>query len=52
MKIKPMGILLTMLAGYINRQQQEVIEYLKAENEAFLEFTLYRKHHTRLPQLP
>ena len=32
MKTKPMTMLLAMLAGWINRQQQEVIEYLKAEN--------------------
>ena len=27
-----MVMLLTMLAGWMNRQQQEIIEYLKAEN--------------------
>ena len=32
MKTNPMTMLLTMLAGWMNRQQQEVIEYLKAEN--------------------
>ena len=32
MKAKPMTMLLIMLAGWINRQQQEVSEYLKAEN--------------------
>jgi hypothetical protein len=32
MKPKPMTMLLAMLAGWINRQQQEMIEYLKAEN--------------------
>jgi len=32
MKIKPTTMLLMMLAGWINRQQQETIEYLKAEN--------------------
>ena len=32
MKTKPMVMLLTMLAGWMNRQQQEIIEYLKAEN--------------------
>ena len=32
MKTKPMTMLLAMLAGWINQQQQEVIEYLKAEN--------------------
>jgi hypothetical protein len=32
MKTKPYTMLLMMLAGWINRQQQEVIEYLKAEN--------------------
>ena len=32
MKTKPMTMLLAMLAGWINREQQQVIEYLKAEN--------------------
>ena len=32
MKVKPITMLLAMLAGWINQQQQEVIEYLKAEN--------------------
>jgi len=32
MKTKPWVMLVAMLAGWINRQQQEVIEYLKAEN--------------------
>ncbi len=32
MKTKPMTMLLAMLAGWINQQQQEEIEYLKAEN--------------------
>lgn len=32
MKTKPTMMLLTMLAGWMNRQQQEIIEYLKAEN--------------------
>jgi hypothetical protein len=32
MKTKPMTMLLAMLAGWINQQQQEMIEYLKAEN--------------------
>ncbi len=37
MKTKPMVMLLTMLAGWINRQQQEVIDYLKAENSILRE---------------
>ena len=37
MKIKPMAIILTMLAGWINRQQTEVIEYLLEENEILRE---------------
>ena len=37
MKIKPTTMLLTMLAGWMNRQQQEVIEYLKAENSILKE---------------
>ena len=32
MKTKPMTMLLAMLAGWINQQQQEIIEYLKEEN--------------------
>ncbi len=37
MKTKPMTMLLAMLAGWINRQQQEMIEYLKAENQILRE---------------
>lgn len=37
MKIKPMAIVLTMLAGWINRQQSEVIEYLLEGNEILRE---------------
>ena len=37
MKTKPMTVFLAMLAGWINRQQQEVIEYLKAENSILKE---------------
>ena len=33
MKTKPYTMLLMMLAGWINRQQQEAIEYLKEENK-------------------
>ena len=32
MKTKPMTMLLAMLAGWINQEQQHIIEYLKAEN--------------------
>jgi len=32
MKAKPMTMLLAMLAGWMNRGQQQIIEYLKAEN--------------------
>ena len=32
MNVKPMTMLLAMLAGWINREQQQIIEYLKAEN--------------------
>ena len=34
---KPLAILLIMLAGWINRQQQDVIEYLKEENKILRE---------------
>ena len=33
MKINPMVIILTMLAGWVNQQQQEAINYLKEENK-------------------
>jgi len=36
-RIKPAAILLAMLAGWINRQQQEMIEYLKEENKILRE---------------
>ena len=32
MKAKPMTMLLAMLARWINREQQQIIEYLKTEN--------------------
>jgi hypothetical protein len=37
MRVKPMGILLMMLAGWINRHQQDVIVYLKEENKILRE---------------
>jgi hypothetical protein len=37
MKVKPMGMLLMMLAGWVNRHQQDVIEYLKEENKVLRE---------------
>ncbi|MBI9018831.1 MAG: hypothetical protein JEZ07_16385 [Phycisphaerae bacterium] len=37
MLIKPQLVLLLMLAGWINRQQQDVIEYLKTENKVLRE---------------
>ena len=37
MTIKPMAIILTMLAGWINRQQSEIIEYLLEENKILRE---------------
>ncbi len=33
MKVKPMGMLLMMVAGWINRHQQDVIVYLKEESK-------------------
>ncbi len=36
-KVKPMGMLLLMLAGWVNRHQQDVIEYLKEENKVLRE---------------
>ena len=32
MKTKPMAMFLMMLAGWINREQQHMIDYLKEEN--------------------
>jgi len=37
MKTKPLGMLLMILAGWINRQQQEIIDYLKEENRILRE---------------
>ena len=37
MKTQPMGMLLMMLAGWLNRKQQDVIEYLKEENKILRE---------------
>jgi hypothetical protein len=37
MKVKPMGMLLMMLAGWLDRHQQDVIEYLKEENKVLRE---------------
>ena len=37
MKVKPMGMLLMMLVGWVNRHQQDVIMYLKEENEVLRE---------------
>ena len=33
MKTKPWMMLVSMMAGWINRQQQEALEYLKEENK-------------------
>ena len=37
MKSKPMVMFLTMIAGWMNRQQQEIIEYVMAENDILRE---------------
>ncbi len=37
MKVKPTEMLLMMLAGWINRHQQDVITYLKEENKILRE---------------
>ena len=36
MKTKPYTMMLMMLAGWMNRQQQEVVDYLKAENRILI----------------
>ena len=43
MKIKPITMLLMMLAGWINKEQQHIIEYLKEENKILRE-KLGKKH--------
>lgn len=37
MKVEPMGMLLMMLAGWLNRHLQDVTEYLKQENKILRE---------------
>lgn len=37
MEVKPMGMLLMMLAGWINQYQQDVITDLKEENKILRE---------------
>ena len=37
MQVKPLAMFLVMLAGWINRQQQDVIGYLKEENRVLRE---------------
>lgn len=37
MQVKPLAMFLVMLVGWINRQQQDVIEYLKEENKILRE---------------
>ena len=37
MRFKPHTMLMMMLAGWINRHQQDMIEYLKAENKILRE---------------
>ncbi len=44
--LQPWQLLLTILAGLINREQQEVIEYLRAENQILKES--YGKKRIRL----
>ena len=44
--LQPWQLLLVVLAGWIHRQQQEVIEYLRAENQILRE--AHGKKHIRL----
>ena len=37
MKIKPITMLIMMLAGWINKEQQHMIEYLKEKNKILRE---------------
>ena len=37
MRTRPWTMLLMMLAGWLNRHQQDVIEYLRQENKALQE---------------
>ena len=48
MKTKPYTMLLIMLAGWMNRQQQEVIKYLKAENSILKEELLKATEKKRI----
>ncbi|MHC4759085.1 MAG: integrase core domain-containing protein [Planctomycetota bacterium] len=48
MMTKPMTMLLMMLAGWINRQQEEVIAYLKAENSILREELLKARGGKRI----
>jgi hypothetical protein len=35
-RLNPFRLLLISLAGYLNQQQQEVIEYLQEENQCYM----------------
>ena len=35
--VQPWQLLLTILAGWVNQQQQQVIEYLRTENQVLKE---------------
>ncbi|MHB9071811.1 MAG: hypothetical protein ACYC54_15735 [Sedimentisphaerales bacterium] len=43
MKTRPLTIILTMLAGWMNRHQQDMIEYLREENKILRESRKYSK---------
>jgi hypothetical protein len=46
--LKPWQLMLLTLAGWINRSQQEAIEYLRAENQVLAEQLKGRRRHSRL----
>ncbi len=49
MKVKPRGMLLMVLAGWINRHHQDVIVYLKEENKILREKLGIRRILLRVP---
>jgi hypothetical protein len=46
MKTKPMTMLLVMLAGWLNQQQQQIIDYLKATG--MLEYTFHCEKNVKI----
>ena len=49
MKTKPYTMLLMMLAGWLNRHQQDVIEFLKDENKILRLVEVCQRKDNQLP---